>query len=117
MKFIVGDKVLVTAGKDKGKKSEIVKTFRKKNTVLVKDVNIYAKHVKPYAGKPGEIVRRERPLPTAKIAILNDKGEVDRVGYKVTKDGKKERVFKKTGTVISLKKKETKKPAAKAKKK
>jgi large subunit ribosomal protein L24 len=116
MKFTIGDNVLVTAGKDKGKKGEIVKTFPKKNTVIVKDANIYAKHIKPQAGRPGEIIRRERPMPTAKIAILNDKGEVDRVGYKVTKDGKKERVFKKTGTVISLKK-ETKKPAAKAKKK
>ncbi|MBT4123911.1 MAG: 50S ribosomal protein L24 [Candidatus Pacebacteria bacterium] len=111
MKLITGDKVLVTGGKDKGKKGEIVKVFPKKHRVLVKDVNIYAKHVKPQAGRPGEIVRRERPLPTANVAILNDKGEVDRVGYKVTKDGKKERIFKKTGTVISLKK--TKKVAPK----
>ena len=113
MKFTIGDNVLVTAGKDKGKKGEIVKVFPKKNTVIVKDANIYAKHVKPYAGKPGEIIRRERPLPTGKIAILNDKGVIDRIGYKVTKDGKKERVFKKTGAVIAVKKQETKKPAQK----
>ena len=75
MKLITGDKVLVTGGKDKGKKGEIVKVFPKKHRVLVKDVNIYAKHVKPQAGRPGEIVRRERPLPTANVAILNDKGE------------------------------------------
>lgn len=112
MKFTIGDKVIITAGKDKGKKGEIVKTFPKKGTVLVKDINVYAKHVKPYAGKPGEIVRRERPLPTAKIAILNEKDQADRIGYKVTKDGKKERIFKKTGTVISVKK-ETKKTAKK----
>lgn len=105
MKFTIGDTVLVTAGKDKGKKSEIVAVNPKNNTVVVKDANMYSKHVKPYAGRPGEIVRRERPLGTGKIAILNEKGQVDRVGYKVTKDGKKERVFKKTGTVIALNKK------------
>jgi len=108
MKFTIGDKVTITAGKDKGKQGEIVKTFPKDETVLVKDINIYAKHVKPYAGRPGEIVRRERALPTAKVAILNEKGQADRIGYKVTKDGKKERVFKKTGTIITLNK-ETKK--------
>ncbi|MCC6711578.1 MAG: 50S ribosomal protein L24 [Candidatus Pacebacteria bacterium] len=108
MKFTIGDQVIITAGKDKGKKGEIVQVFPKDNTVLVKDINIYAKHVKPYAGRAGEIVRRERALPTAKVAIINDKGVADRIGYKVTKDGKKERVFKKTGTVIALKK-ETKK--------
>lgn len=112
MKFTIGDQVIVTAGKDKGKKSEIVKVFPKEGTVLVKDINVYAKHVKPYGGRPGEIIRRERPLPTAKIAIINDKGVIDRVGYKVTKDGKKERVYKKTGTVIATKK-ETKKTTKK----
>ena len=100
MKFKVGDKVIVTTGKDKGKKSEIVKLLLKKDAVIVKDANFYTKNVKPYAGKAGEQVRRERALSLGKIAILNDKGEPDRIGYKVTKDGRKERIFKKTGKVI-----------------
>lgn len=101
MKFKVGDKVLVTAGKDKGKKSEIIAVLPEKNKVVVKDINLYTKNVKPYAGRSGEQVRRERPLPVANIAILNDKDQPDRIGYKVTKDGKKERVFKKTGKVVA----------------
>lgn len=101
MKFKVGDKVIVTTGKDKGVKSEIVKLFPQEDKVLVKDVNFYTKNVKPYAGRAGEQIKRERPLSTGKIAILNDKGEVDRIGYTVAKDGNKERVFRKTGKVIA----------------
>ncbi|NCN45426.1 MAG: 50S ribosomal protein L24 [Candidatus Pacebacteria bacterium CG10_big_fil_rev_8_21_14_0_10_36_11] len=113
MKFTIGDKIIVTAGKEKGKQGEVAKVFPKENKVLIKDVNLYTKHVRPYAGKPGERVKRERPLPTANVAIINDKGQVDRIGYKVTKDGKKERVFKKTGTIIAFKKAEPTKKTAK----
>lgn len=101
MKFKIGDKVIVTIGKDKGVKSEVVAVFPQKNMVTVKDVNLYTKNVKPYAGRAGEQVKKERPIALGKIAILNDKGEADRIGYKVAKDGTKERVFKKTGKVIS----------------
>lgn len=100
MKYKVGDKVIVTAGKDKGKVGEILVTNPEKATVVVKDVNMYVKHVKPFNGRPGEKVRKERALPTANIAIVNEKGKADRVGYKVAKDGTKVRMFKKTGTVV-----------------
>ena len=100
MKFKIGDKVLVTAGKDKGKKSEIVQVFFDQDRVIVKDINLYTKHVRPHGDKPGEKVRRERSLPTANIAILNDKDQPDRIAFKVAKDGKKTRVFKKTGKMM-----------------
>lgn len=103
MKFKVGDKVLVTAGKDKGKKSEIVAIFPKANKAIIKDVNMYTKNVKPFAGKPGEQVRRERAMDPGKFAILNDKGKIDRIGYKVDKSGKKTRVFKKSKGVVDTK--------------
>lgn len=110
MKFKVGDKVLVTAGKDKGKKSEIVKVLVEENKVVVKDVNFYTKHVRPQGDRPGEKVRKERPLHTASIAVLNDKDQQDRIAYEVAKDGKKTRVFKKTGKAMpEPKKKKTKK--------
>ena len=111
MKLKIGDKVLVTSGKDKGKKSEIIAVFPAENKVTVKDVNLYFKHVKPLMDRPGEKVRKERPMSVAKVAILNDKDQADRVAYKVTSDGKKERIFKKTGQVIETAK------VAKAKKK
>ncbi len=101
MKFKVGDTVKVTGGKDKGKTGVIAATQPELNSVIVTGMNMYTKHVKPVQGKAGEKVRRERPLPTAKVAILNDKGQPDRVGYQVAKDGQKVRIYKKTGTVVA----------------
>ncbi len=100
MKFKVNDQVLVTAGKDKGKKSKIIKVIPQENKVVVEGVNLYSKHIKPMGGREGERVRRERPLPTANVAIVNDQGQADRIGYQVAKDGSKQRVFKKTGQAV-----------------
>jgi large subunit ribosomal protein L24 len=108
MKLKVGDKVLVTAGKDKGRQSEVTAVLPKKDRVVVKGINLYTKHVKPFSGRPGEKKVLERALPTANVAILNDKNEPDRIGYKVNKDGTKARVFKKTGKVIDSVKKDKK---------
>ncbi len=110
MKFKVGDKVLITAGKDKGQKGEIVQVIPAQNKVIVQGFNMYSKHIKPIGDRAGDKIRKERPLPVAKIAILNDKGQVDRVGYQVAKDGSKQRVFKKTGQPVpDLDKKKSKK--------
>jgi large subunit ribosomal protein L24 len=109
MKFKVGDQVIITSGKDKGKKTEVVKVLPVVNKVIVKDVNMYTKHVKPMGERAGERIRKERPLSVANIAILNDKGQPDRVGYQVAKDGSKERVFKKTGKAVPEQKIEKKK--------
>lgn len=104
MKFKVNDQVIVTAGKDKGKKSKITKILPKENKVIVEGANLYTKHVRKMQGRAGEIVHQERPLSTAKIAILNEKGQPDRIGYQI-KDGAKVRIFKKTKTVITENKK------------
>ncbi len=109
MKFKVGDQVLVTAGKDKGKKGTITQVLPKQNKVIVEGVNLYVKHIKPMGDRSGDKVRKERPLPLANIAILNDKGNPDRVGYKVSKSGVKERFYKKTGKIITNTSKDTKK--------
>ncbi len=102
MKFKVGDKVIVTSGKYKGQKSEIKAVYPQDNKVLVKDVNLYTRHIKamPAFNRPGEKIVRERPIDVAKIAILNDEGQPDRIGYQVNKDGSKVRIYKKTGAVI-----------------
>lgn len=100
MKFKVGDQVLVTGGKDKGKKGPVIKVLAKENRVAVEGVNIYVKHRKPMGDQAGQKLSLPRPLPTAKVAIINDKGEADRIGYQVTKDGQKTRVFKKTGKAV-----------------
>ncbi len=100
MKFKVGDNVLVTAGKDKGKMAKILRVLPKLNQVVVQGVNIYTRSIKPAMGKSGERVRKERPLATAKVAILNpDTKQADRIGY-VWQNDQKVRVFKKTGKNI-----------------
>lgn len=108
MKFKVGDQILVTAGKDKGKQGKILKVLPEKNRVVVEGVNLYTKHVKPMGERSGEKTRSERALPLANIAIINDKGQADRIGYSVSKSGAKERIYKKTGKVIEEKQKEVK---------
>jgi len=109
MKFKIGDKVIVTAGKDKGKKSEIIAVMPKIDKVIVKDANTYVKHIKPMMDRKGEKVRRERAMSPAKIAILNDKDQPDRIAYQIDKAGAKQRIFRKTGVVIVEAAKETKK--------
>lgn len=109
MKFKVGDKVRVVAGKDKGIEGEIARVLPDRNAVIIPGVNQYVKHRRPFAGQPGQKLVLERPLPAAKIAILNEKGAVDRIGYQVAKDGSKTRVFKKTGKSVPEPKQETKK--------
>lgn len=101
MKFKVGDQVLVTAGKDKGKQGKILRVLPLLNRVLVEGVNMYVKHIKPYAGRPGDKVRRERSLPTANVAIFNpETKKADRIGYVIAKDGTKSRIYKKTQKTI-----------------
>lgn len=102
MKFKVGDLVLVTGGKDKGKQGKITKVLREEEKVVVEGANLYVKHIKPMQGQAGQRVRRERALPTANVAIINpDTKKVDRIGYQVAKDGSKVRMFKKTGKLIA----------------
>lgn len=105
MKFKVGDKVIITAGDAKGKKSVITELYHQKDKVKVKDVNLYVKHIKPMPliGREGDRVTLERPVSVADVAILNEKGEPDRIGYKVTKKGDKVRIYKKTGKEIEAK--------------
>lgn len=100
MKFQVGDKVVITAGKDKGKTSVITEVRPKDGSVIVKDMNMYTRHVRPYQDRSGEKVRKERPLTPGKFMILNDKNQPDRIQIKVAKDGSKERVFAKTQKAI-----------------
>lgn len=94
------DEVVVIAGKDKGKRGEIVRIFPKEERVIVKGVNLSKKHVKPNSNKneSGGIVEIESPLHVSNIAIWNSvTGRPDRVGIKVFDDGKKCRVFKSNG--------------------
>lgn len=107
MKLKVGDSVLVTAGKDKGKTALVTRVLVESEKVVVEGVNLYTRHFKPMNNQPGRKVRKERPLHAASVAVINEKGKRDRIGYTVAKDGTKVRIYKKTGTPMPEPKKTT----------
>lgn len=96
-----GDKVKVITGKDKGKEGVILKTFPKKDRVIVEGINIVKKHRKASQTNPtGGILEETAPIHVSNIMLIDAKtGEPTRVGSKVV-DGKKVRVSKKTGEII-----------------
>jgi large subunit ribosomal protein L24 len=96
------DKVVVIAGADKGKVTEVVEVFTKSGEILCKDVNIKTKHVKPKGeGETGQIIQKEWPIHHSNVMHWSEaKGVRSRVGHKVV-DGKKVRVLKKTDEVLA----------------
>ncbi len=109
MKLQVGDTVKVTGGKDNGKTGVVRMVLPSEDRVVVEGANMYVRHIKPTQGRAGDKIRVERPLPTSKVAIINEKGNVDRIAYKIAKDGTKLRVFAKTGTAVPNNKPENEK--------
>ncbi len=96
MKLKKGDSIVVTAGKDKGKKGLIDRVYPKQLKVLIKDINMYKRHIKKNDQMPqGGIVDLPRPLGAAKVALVCPKCKKQtRIGYEV--DGKaKYRICKK----------------------
>jgi large subunit ribosomal protein L24 len=86
MKFKKGDEIIVTMGKDKGRKGKIEKVFPELGTVVVPGINIYKRHMKRRDEKhPGGIIEMPRPLNVGKVALVCPKcGKQTRVGYVVT---------------------------------
>ena len=101
MNFKTGDKVVVIAGKDKGKEGKITKVLRADNKVIVEGANIVKKHVKPNGNQSGSIVEVEAPIHASNVMILDPKTKKrTRIGHNVDKNGKKVRVAKKSNESI-----------------
>ncbi len=99
-----GDNIEVLVGKDKGKQGTVLET-RTDNRVLVEGVNMIKKHVRPNPnkGQTGGIIDKEAPLAISNVALVNPAtGKGERVGFKVLEDGKKVRIFKKSGEVADV---------------
>ncbi len=101
MKIKKKDKVIVLAGKDKGKTGEITSVYPKDNRVTVSGVNMIARHTKPSQGNPqGGIIRREAPIHASNVALVDTKtSKATRVGYKFVK-GVKTRVARRSGEEV-----------------
>ena len=98
-----GDDVIVTAGRDAGKRGRVTRVLE--DRVLVEGVNMVKRHTRPnpYLGTPGGIVEKEVPLHISNIALYNPATETaDRVGFKVLEDGSKVRVFESNGEVVDV---------------
>lgn len=98
-----GDDVIVIAGKDKGKRGTVLSVNDER--VVVENINLAKKHVKPNPnkGEQGGIVDKEMPLAISNVALFNpatNKG--DRVGFKTLEDGRKVRIFKSNGEVVDV---------------
>ncbi|WP_234111422.1 MULTISPECIES: 50S ribosomal protein L24 [Chryseobacterium] len=98
-----GDNVIVTTGKNKGNKGEVLEVIKKEGKdprVIIAGLNIVKRHTKPSAGNPqGGIVEKEASIHISNIALLDDKGNATKVGFK-TEGDKKVRVAKTTGKTI-----------------
>lgn len=96
------DTVVVLAGEDKGKTGKVLKVLVEKNRALVEGVNMVSKSTKPSAKNPqGGIVKQEAPIHISNLSLVDPKsGKATRVGIKVTEDGKKVRIAKKSGEEI-----------------
>ncbi len=97
-----GDTVMVRSGKYKGQTGKVVTTHPKTNQVTVEGINIVKKHVKPNRAYPqGGIIEMTKPIAVSKVGIVDPSTKKpSRIGYQVTKDGTKKRVFKKSGKEI-----------------
>ncbi|MBP3765650.1 MAG: 50S ribosomal protein L24 [Bacilli bacterium] len=99
MKLKTGDKVVVIAGKDKGKEGTITKTLKDLNKVVVEGVNVAKKHVKPNGQQAGSIVEVEMPIHASNVMVVDPKTKKGtRIGHNINKDGKKVRVSKKSNS-------------------
>ena len=96
------DTVVVLAGEDKGKTGKVLKVLVDKNRALVEGVNMVSKSTKPSAQNPqGGIIKQEAPIHISNLSLIDPKsGKATRVGIKVTEDGKKVRIAKKSGEEI-----------------
>lgn len=101
MKFLKGDEIIITGGKDKGKRGKIERVFPRESSVLVLGLNVYKRHLKRRDGKnPGGIIDFPRPLPVGRIALVCPKcKKATRVGFSVVKN-EKHRICKKCNQLL-----------------
>jgi large subunit ribosomal protein L24 len=98
-----GDRVIVTTGRDKGKKGEVLKVYPKDDRALVQGVNMVKRHQRQTQTQQGGIVNKESSIHLSNLAHVDPKsGKATRVGFKTLNDGRKVRFAKKSGEVIDV---------------
>jgi large subunit ribosomal protein L24 len=96
-----GDRVIVTTGRDKGKRGEVRQVMPDENRAIVAGVNLVRRHTRQTAQTEGGIITKESTIHLSNLAILDPKtGKPTRVGFKTLDDGRKVRVAKASGDLI-----------------
>ena len=99
-----GDEVVVIAGKDKGKRGNVMRVMPD-GRVVVSDINMVKRHTKPNPGRgvPGGIIEKEMPVDPSNIMVYNPQtSKGDRIGFRTLEDGRKVRYFKSTSEVVDI---------------
>jgi large subunit ribosomal protein L24 len=100
-----GDDVVITTGKDSGKRGTVLRVLPEVDKLVVENVNVVKKHTKPnpQAGVAGGIMEKEMPVHVSNVMLYNPQTKKgDRVGFRVLEDGRKVRVFKSTDEVVDV---------------
>jgi len=96
-----GDKVVVLAGKDKGKTGEVLRVIPSEDRAVIRGVNVVRRHQRQTATAQGGIVSKEMPIHLSNVAIADPRdGKPTKVGFRVQPDGRKVRFAKLSGDVI-----------------
>ena len=95
-----GDKVVVLAGRDKGRSGEVLEVRPAEDRVLVRGINMVARHQRQTAAQQGGIIRKEALIHISNVALSDPKdGKPTRVGFRTEKDVKI-RVARRSGEKI-----------------
>ncbi|ODT48621.1 50S ribosomal protein L24 [Devosia sp. 63-57] len=94
-----GDKVVVLAGKDKGKTGQVLSVIPSETRAIVQGINLVRRHQKQTASQDAGIFTKEAPIHLSNLAVADAQGKPTRVGFQI-KDGVKSRVAKTTGDQI-----------------
>ena len=96
-----GDKVVVLAGKDKGRSGEVLSVAPKDGKAVVRGINLVRRHQRQTQNQEGGILTKEAPIHLSNLAVADPKdGKPTRIGFTVQKDGRKVRVAKRSGETI-----------------
>ena len=99
-----GDDVVVIAGRDKGKRGNVLRVMPN-GRIVVSDINMVKRHTKPNPGRgvPGGIIEKEMSIDASNVMLYNTQsGKGDRIGFRTLEDGRKVRYFKSTNEVVDI---------------
>ena len=102
-----GDEVVVLAGRDKGKRGVVLRVLKDEDRVVVENINMVKRHVRPNPAKgvKGGIVEKEAPIHVSNLMVVDPtSGKPTRIGHKRLADGRKVRISRKTGEMIGKEK-------------